>query len=139
VNSEQIALNNGEEREKEILKEQFTDVVNVSREYINKRKQLIVANSIQGNLASIIPYIAAMPLFFAGQVTLGVVSQTAYAYRQLENSFSFILNNIQFFASMKANIDRLGTLMDVVELSHYESAEQQKANARLGAPPPAPA
>ncbi|MCB9991160.1 MAG: hypothetical protein H6867_07240 [Rhodospirillales bacterium] len=137
-NAEQIALNNGEDREKEVLKAQFNDVVNISKQYINKRKQMMVFNSVHANLGSIIPYIAAAPMFFTGQVTLGQISQTAYAFQQVENSFSFVMNNIQFFASMKANIDRLGTLLSGIRLAHYEKEEQSHPSTNTAPSGPAP-
>ena len=86
---------------------------------------MILFNSVHANIGSIIPYLASAPLFFAGQITLGAISQTAYAFRQVENSFSFFMNNIHFFSSMKANFDRLGTLHAAIELSHAQ-AEKQK-------------
>ena len=99
---------------------------------------MMIFNSVHANLGSIIPYIAAAPMFFTGQVTLGQISQTAYAFEQVKNSFSFVMNNIQFFSSMKANIDRLGTLLSAIRLAHYEKAEQTAAHQNAPVPKPQP-
>lgn len=128
--SEQIALSGGEKIEKALLKEQFggkdgtTGVVGVSREYINKRKQMITFNAVHGNLGSLVPYIAGIPQVASAIINYGQLSQAAMAFRQVEGSVSFFMNNTTAFAASKANVDRLGQLLDGTALARYEEMEK---------------
>jgi ABC-type uncharacterized transport system fused permease/ATPase subunit len=146
--SEQISLANGEGQEKALLKEQFggkdgtTGVVGVSREYINKRKQMITFNSVHANFGSLVPYIAGIPQLASSIINYGQLSQAAQVFRNVENSFSFFMNNITAFAATKANVDRLGQLVDGIELARYEKLEKDyyaKQKKDNGGAAPAPA
>ena len=57
-------------------------------------------------------YVIQAPRFFAGQVTLGDVSQTAIAFGQVDDSLSFFRNAYDDFASYRAVLIRLNGLLD---------------------------
>lgn len=141
---EQISLSNGEDREKEILKDQFGKVVDVNKQFISKRMQLMTANSVFANVGSYVPLILAAPQYFSGIITYGEVTQAAGIFRRVESAFEFLKNNIPAAASFKADVDRMAQLIDGVELAKYEMLEKEyyKRKQNIGQeenPPPQPA
>src|SRR6185503_20551222 len=58
------------------------------------------------------PLVVQAPRYFAGQVTLGDVSQTSIAFGQVENALSFFRLAYDDFASYRAVLIRLTGLLD---------------------------
>ena len=86
---------------------------------------MITFNAIHANTGSLVPYLAGIPQVASGIINYGQLSQAAQAFRQVENSFSFFMNNTTAFAAAKANVDRLGQLVDGISLARYEELERQ--------------
>lgn len=123
--AEQIALTDGGDAEKKILKEKFDDVIDVNIQNINKNMQMRTFNSIHGNVGSYVPFLLAAPQYFAGIISFGQVSQAMGIFRTVEGSFEFVKNIIPAFAGFKAGIDRTAQLIDALELVKYEELERR--------------
>ena len=59
-------------------------------------------------LIQILPGAVVAPLFFAGKVELGVVSQSFGAFNHILNDFSIIVNQFESLSQFSAGVDRLG-------------------------------
>ncbi|MEK7687295.1 MAG: ABC transporter ATP-binding protein/permease [Pseudomonadota bacterium] len=106
-NAEGIALYRGEEREAEALNARFTDVFNNGWRVLFTQVQLAFYQSGYAQLAIIFPYVVTAPRFFAGAITLGVMTQTASAFGQVQSALSFFIDNYTVVAELRAVMDRL--------------------------------
>jgi putative ATP-binding cassette transporter len=106
-NAEGIALYRGEEDEAEALNARFTDVFNNGWRVLFTQAQLAFYQSGYAQLAIIFPYLVTAPRFFAGAITLGVMTQTASAFGQVQTALSFFIDNYTVLAELRAVMDRL--------------------------------
>ncbi len=106
-NAEGIALYRGEEDEAEALNARFTDVFNNGWRVLFTQVQLAFYQSGYAQLAIIFPYLVTAPRFFAGAITLGVMTQTASAFGQVQSALSFFIDNYTILAELRAVMDRL--------------------------------
>jgi putative ATP-binding cassette transporter len=106
-NAEGIALYRGEEDEAEALNARFTDVFDNGWRVLFTQAQLAFYQSGYAQLAIIFPYLVTAPRFFAGAITLGVMTQTASAFGQVQTALSFFIDNYTVLAELRAVMDRL--------------------------------
>jgi putative ATP-binding cassette transporter len=62
----------------------------------------------------IFPYIVAAPQYFAGQIGLGTLTQTADAFGQVQGSLSWFVDTYTTLAAWKAVVDRLTTFSEAM-------------------------
>jgi putative ATP-binding cassette transporter len=105
--SEQVALLAGEAAEKSSLVSRFAAIIKNYFAIIACRKNLTAFTAFYGQLSPIIPYVVAAPFYFAGKVTLGVMTQTASAFARVEGALTFFINYYVSLADFKAVLDRL--------------------------------
>jgi putative ATP-binding cassette transporter len=105
--SEQVALLAGEAAEKTSLVTRFAAIIRNYFAIISCRKNLTAFTAFYGQLSPIIPYVVAAPFYFAGKVTLGVMTQTASAFGRVEGALTFFINYYTSLAEFKAVLDRL--------------------------------
>ncbi len=113
--AEQVALLSGESTEKRTLKERFGAIIKNYFQIISCRKNLTAFTAFYGQLSPIIPFIVAAPFFFAGKITLGVMTQTARAFNSVTEALTFFVNYYVFLADYKAVLDRLITFEAGIE------------------------
>ncbi len=106
-NSEKIALYKGEEREKENFVTRFTSVFDNYWQIMKRQKTLTWFTSGYYQIATIFPFLVAAPRYFAKQIELGGLMQTASAFGRVQDSFSFIINAYTDIATWKAVVQRL--------------------------------
>ena len=130
--SEQVALLSGEEVEQATLGRRFSAVIANFLQLVFWRKWLLAFTALYGRISPIIPYIFAAPFYFANLIQLGVMTQTAQAFGQVEGALTFFVNYYASLANFKSVVDRL--------TSFATSIERAKAMADTGpARMPAPA
>lgn len=128
-NAEGIALYGGEPDENLRLTERFGRVIAIWFNIMRLRVGLITINVFYGQVAGIFPYIVTAPPYFAGLITLGVMTQTADAFSQVQGSLSWFVNNYRGIAEWKASVDRLISFLDA--MSHAEAAGTKGASVQL--------
>jgi putative ATP-binding cassette transporter len=124
-NSEGVALYRGEQEELGGLRQRFGAVVGNWWKLMLKQKQLTWLTSFYGQLAIIFPLVVASPRFFAGQVPLGHIFQTASAFGQVQGSLSWFISAYRDFAMWKATVDRLIGFAAAVSQAHEEARRPQ--------------
>ncbi len=82
--AEQVALLSGEEAEKVSLTTRFAAIVKNYFQIIACRKNLTAFTASYGQLSPIIPFVVAAPFYFAGKITLGIMTQTARAFGSVD-------------------------------------------------------
>jgi putative ATP-binding cassette transporter len=122
-NAESIALYHGEPVEARRLGGAFTRIFATWWAYMRYNKRLTWLTSFYGQAAVIFPYIVAAPQYFAGQIGLGTLTQTADAFGQVQGSLSWFVDSYSQLAAWKAVVDRLTTFGEaMVEAKRADQA-----------------
>jgi putative ATP-binding cassette transporter len=123
---EPVALLSGEKAETKRLGKQFAEVIRNFFQIVRVQKWLSAFIQLYGSSNSIVPIVITAPFFFAGQITLGVLTQTSSAFARVDGALSFFIDRYSMLADFKAVVDRL-TSFDVSLLR----AETIKRNSRI--------
>jgi putative ATP-binding cassette transporter len=114
-NAESIALYKGEVDEQRRLGGAFGNIYDTWWAYMKHTKRLVGLTAFYSQAASIFPIIVASPRYFAGEVPLGVLTQTANAFGQVQSSLSWIVDNFRELAEWRATVDRLTSFGEAIE------------------------
>ncbi|HWB47326.1 MAG TPA: ABC transporter ATP-binding protein/permease [Hyphomicrobiaceae bacterium] len=121
-NSESIALYGGETDEERRLGNAFTRIYDTWWKYMTYTKRLTGLTAFYGQAASIFPVVVAAPQYFAGKIQLGVLTQTADAFAQVQGSLSWFVDVYAQLAAWKAVVDRLTTFSEAMVKAKTEAA-----------------
>lgn len=66
-------------------------------------------------LVQILPVLVVSPLYFAGSVELGVITQSTGAFNHVLNDLSIIVNQFEGISSFSAGLNRLGSFVERME------------------------
>lgn len=106
-NAESIALTHGEAHERVRFRERFGRILSNFRAIMQRQKRLTSVTWIYGQLALVFPILVAAPRYFAHEIMLGGLMQTAQAFGQVQGALSFIVNTYPDIARWRATVDRL--------------------------------
>jgi vitamin B12/bleomycin/antimicrobial peptide transport system ATP-binding/permease protein len=90
-----------------------------------------------GQLSPIIPFVVAAPFYFAGKITLGIMTQTATAFGSVNDALTFFVTYYVSLADFKAVLDRLTSFDLAIEnaktpgFAPKASADTQAARKNL--------
>jgi vitamin B12/bleomycin/antimicrobial peptide transport system ATP-binding/permease protein len=124
-NSESIALYHGEPVEERRLSGAFTRIFATWWAYMRYTKRLTWLTSFYGQAAVIFPYIVSAPQFFAGKISLGVMTQTADAFGQVQGALSWFVDSYTQLAAWQATVERLTTFSTAMVAA--KRADEQSA------------
>ncbi len=127
--AEQVALLSGESSEKRSLSDRFSAIISNYFQIVAVRKNLIGFTASYGQLSPIIPYIVAAPFYFAGKITLGVMTQTARAFGSVNDALTFFVTYYVSLADFKAVLDRLISFDASIEGAQAQSDAKPSAPA----------
>jgi putative ATP-binding cassette transporter len=119
---EPVALSRGEEIEHQGALGRFRNVINNWWQLITAQRNLTLLTGGIGQANGIVPLLVAAPAFFAGRMTLGMVTQTQIAYGQVSGSLSWFVDAYQEIAAWRASIERLATFAEKLDESRAELA-----------------
>ncbi|MFC5061697.1 ABC transporter ATP-binding protein/permease [Actinomycetospora atypica] len=111
-NAENIAFYRGESVERRTLDRRFGAVIANYRRIVVRTLKFNGFNLVITQISQVFPIILQAPRFFAQQISLGDVQQTAQAFGQVHDSLSFFRNAYDTFAGYRAVLDRLTGLLD---------------------------
>jgi putative ATP-binding cassette transporter len=109
--AEAVAFYRGEIAERTGLRRRFGPIVENYKKYVNRMAGFLGWNLSISQAQELIPYIVQFPRFFSGEITLGQLSQTAGAFREILTGLSFFRNAYDQFAGYRAAIIRLHGLV----------------------------
>jgi putative ATP-binding cassette transporter len=127
--SEQVALLHGEKAEAAHLKDRFTALISNYLDLINQRKKLTAFTGFYGQLSPIIPYVFAAPFYFSGKIALGVMTQTASAFGQVDGALTFFINYYTSLAGFGAVLARLSGFDAAIEATQTQGGFTVKTHA----------
>jgi vitamin B12/bleomycin/antimicrobial peptide transport system ATP-binding/permease protein len=120
-NAEGVALYNGQAVENAALSSRFESIRANWWQLMHYTKNLTFLTAGYAQLANIFPVLVAAPRYFQGAITLGVLTQTADAFGQVQGSLSWFVENYSDLAAWKATVDRLLTFKDAMDLALAEA------------------
>ena len=91
-NAESIALYEGEPDEERRLRGAFARIYETWWQYMKYNKRLTWLTVFYSQAAGIFPIIVAAPRYFAGEMPLGVLTQTAGAFGSVQGSLSWFVD-----------------------------------------------
>jgi putative ATP-binding cassette transporter len=127
--NEQVALLRGEATENLTLRKRFAAIVHNYFEIIALRKRMTAFQRTFDQVSVIIPYVVAAPFYFAKKITLGVLSQTARAFAEVNGSLTIFVNYYSNLAEFKAVLDRLTSFEE--SLARVEAQPQTPSRRRV--------
>jgi putative ATP-binding cassette transporter len=113
--SEAVAFYRGEIAERTGLRRRFASVVANYKRYINRMMGFYGWNLSLSQIIVPLPYILQFPRFFAGEIKLGAMNQSASAFGSIQDGLSFFRNAYDSFAGYRASIIRLHGLVTANE------------------------
>jgi vitamin B12/bleomycin/antimicrobial peptide transport system ATP-binding/permease protein len=116
-NAENVAFYGGEARELDTFHDRFARVVANWWRIIKRRKKLTWFTYGYGQVAIVFPFLVAAPRYFDKAIQLGGLMQISSAFRQVQESLSFIVNSYNEIAEYQAVVQRLAgfrTRMDQI-------------------------
>lgn len=109
--SEAVAFYRGEIAERTGLRRRFASVVDNYKRYINRMIGFYGWNLSLSQIIVPLPYVLQFPRFYAGEIKLGDMTQTASAFGSIQDGLSFFRNAYDQFAGYRAAIIRLHGLV----------------------------
>ena len=126
-NAESIALYRGEQDEERRLRSAFARIFETWWSLMIYNKRLAWLTSFYGQAALIFPIIVAPPRSTSrGEIQLGVLTQTADAFGQVQGALSWFVDTYPKLADWKAGVDRLTTFSEAMV-----KAKERPRRARL--------
>ncbi|MGZ7036453.1 MAG: ABC transporter ATP-binding protein/permease, partial [Ilumatobacteraceae bacterium] len=113
--AEAVAFYRGELAERTGLRKLFAPIVENYKRYVNRLMGFYGWNLSMSQIIVVPPYLFQFPRFFAGDITLGAMSQSASAFGNIETGLSFFRNAYDSFAGYRAAIIRLDGLITANE------------------------
>jgi len=114
-NAESIAFYRGEGREEKQVKERLTDAVANFRLLIGWERNLGFFTKGYQYVILILPIVVMAPLYFAGKIKFGVVTQAADAFSSVLGALSVIVSQFEKLSQFAAGITRLETFAEAVD------------------------
>jgi putative ATP-binding cassette transporter len=121
-NAEGVALYGGEGDERGSLWQRFMPIVQNWYRVAGLTRRLYWFTYFYGQIAGIFPFVVASPHYFAGIVTLGVLTQTADAFGQVQDALSWFINSYSDIADWKASADRLISFQEAMTAAEAADA-----------------
>lgn len=115
--AENVAFYRGQGSEQAGLLERFGAVVANFWQIIYRTLKFTGWNFVMNQLSVVFAYIIQAPRFFAGQIKLGDMNQTASAFANVHDSLSFFRESYDSFADLRASLYRLDGLEDADDKS----------------------
>ncbi|MCH9666290.1 MAG: ABC transporter ATP-binding protein/permease [Actinomycetia bacterium] len=109
--AEAVAFYRGEIAERTGLRRRFAPIVENYKKYVNRMAAFFGWNLSITQAQELIPYVVQFSRFYNGEITLGQLSQTASAFREILSGLSFFRNAYDNFAGWRAAIIRLHGLV----------------------------
>jgi len=126
--SEAIALDRGQNVEKEHLGTRFVSVLENYLALIKAQKSLIWFTSFFGQAAVVFPMIVAAPRYFSGAIQLGDLMKINSAFGRVQDSLSWFVDNYSGLAAWRATTDRLTSFDDAISKAEVGNPRLQQAD-----------
>ncbi len=134
-NAEGVALYGGEAEEARGLNDRFADVIRNWRAIMGRQMSLNWFSTSYAQLAVVFPYLVAAPRYFAGNIQLGGLMQTASAFSTVQGALSWFVIAFSSIADWRARVNRLTSFrraLDDLDRSSERGAVKRKTSTTPG-------
>ncbi len=125
-NSEGVALYGGEADEHRGLRARFAALVGNWWDIMRRAKMINALAAAYSQAAVVFPILVAAPRFFAGEIALGGLTQTAGAFGQVQGSMSWFVNSYADLAAWRAVIERLASFQRAMHAAQRKAGLTQQ-------------
>ena len=125
--AESIAFYQGETGEKTQIKGRFKEALKNFNLLIGWQRNLDFFTTGYNYLVVILPAIIVAPLYFAGKIEFGEISQASFAFGQVLSAFSIIVRYFDSISAFAAGINRVSTFQK--ELYKASGSKQLQGTA----------
>merc|ERR1740116_422951 len=132
-NAESIAFYLGEKQEEVAVNARLGSAVENQRSILRTQRNLEFFTTAYNYLVQILPVLVVSPLYFAGTVELGVVTQSTGAFNNVLRDLSLIVNQFEGISAFSAGISRLSTFVERME-SYLDNQTANKSTFQLSTP-----
>ncbi|GAX28950.1 hypothetical protein FisN_20Lh275 [Fistulifera solaris] len=131
-NAESIAFYGGEDLEGQAVEDRLERVTGNRRALIEVERNLEFFTTAYRYLIQIVPVAVVAPKYFAGDIGLGVISQSVGAFNHILSDLSIIINQFEQLSTFSAGIDRLASFYDAMRASNPERASTNSGLLKVG-------
>jgi putative ATP-binding cassette transporter len=124
-NAESIAFFRGEEREKGQVKQRLLSAIGNLRFLIGWERNLEFFTKGYEYVILILPIVVMAPMYFAGEIKFGVVTQAEGAFISVLSALSVIVTQFEQLSNFVAGITRLETFSTALESDAKEKTEEK--------------
>jgi ABC-type uncharacterized transport system fused permease/ATPase subunit len=114
-NAESIAFLRGEDIEGKLVDDRFRRVIDNMNNVNVAQRNLDLFTTLYNYLTWILPVAVVAPEYFAGNIELGVVTQSSSAFGHVLSDLSIIVNQFESIAEFSAGIERLFQFMNAIK------------------------
>lgn len=129
-NTESIAFYRGEAREREQVQGRFATTMANLKSLIGWQRNLGFFTKFYSYMDFALPMIIVAPLYFAGLVELGAISQASMAFSMVLGSLSLLVTEFSGISKLAAIIQRLGTFADALDENVYKKGGSEIATVQ---------
>ncbi|EEC45062.1 predicted protein [Phaeodactylum tricornutum CCAP 1055/1] len=122
-NSESIAFYGGEDLEGQAIERRLENVMGNQRKINAAQRNLELFTNSYRYLVQILPVAVVAPKYFAGEIPLGVISQSVGAFNHILSDLSIIVNQFERLSSFSAGIERLSGFYQAMREADLERAD----------------
>ena len=113
--ADSIALYDSEKFEIKNLKGKFQSIIENTVSIIKKMLSISIFRNLYANAAGFFPVIVVAPKMFAGEIKFGGMMQTVGAFREVQDSLSWIINSYTAIADYRAVTARLTGFIESID------------------------
>jgi putative ATP-binding cassette transporter len=119
-NAESIAFYRGEEQESLQVGQRFMQALRNFDLLIGWQRNLGFFTTGYEYFVAALPYLVVAPIYFAGNIDFGAITQAAIAFRQIFRAFSIVVTQFEELSAFAASINRLDAFTDKLEAQAVE-------------------
>lgn len=114
-NAEAIAFYRGEEQESQQVRQRFMEALRNFNFLIGWQRNLSFFTTGFNYFVIILPSLVVAPMYFAGKIDFGAISQAGFAFQMVLGALSIIVSQFDDLSGFIAGIDRLSGFADELE------------------------
>jgi len=134
-NAESIAFYAGEDLEGKAISDRLKQMISNSREIIGAQRNLEFFTNGYRFMIQLLPVAVVAPRYFAGEIELGVISQSVGAFNHILSDLSIVVNQFEQLSRFSAGIERLSVFLGAMRSADPERGDEypmlQLANETL--------